>query len=426
MLKFLSSVLISIWAFGFYPKAFAYEWDLIVYMQADNDLAAYAVWDLLEMENSESLANPNLRVRVIADFPGEDGYRLYNMEYTNHAEALAGVEEPKFNLELVESRYTKIADESKNQLNVLESELSKVYESNNSKHTMLIIWGHGEGWSFDREAQFGGIALDDSPKSRIAIGDLAAMLGSLGRVYDRKLDILAFDACLMQTLEVAYEFLDITTYMIGSTQIQSFRGLPYTEVLDAIGESSPYEITQKIPELVKSISSEKLYNDYEFTISAYNLEEVFFQFIPSFGLALDSINNYLIKNPIEKIKIKLLLEKLPKFLGSSRDLGIVIGALESYFHELNEPEVLEYLRQAYAGLRRGVVSSFYGEKYQSDQAGHYIGYFKALGIWFPHDSKNYQSRIDSFSNTKFYQSKYASSWNEFVKKLYQKTLVFGF
>ena len=46
-----------------------------------------------------------------------------------------------------------------------------------------------------------------------------------------KVDVLAFDACLMQMAEVAYEVKDLADYVVGSEETEPGPGYPYDPFL---------------------------------------------------------------------------------------------------------------------------------------------------------------------------------------------------
>jgi hypothetical protein len=63
-------------AFAFTNNHSSKRWKVLVYMQADNDLAPYAMWDLAEMEKG-LVQSKNVRVFTELDLPGDEGsYRL--------------------------------------------------------------------------------------------------------------------------------------------------------------------------------------------------------------------------------------------------------------------------------------------------------------------------------------------------------------
>ncbi len=94
---------------------------------------------------------------------------------------------------------------------------------------MLVVWSHGSGWL--KGAGNKGISYDYETGSHINIPDLAKALKASGH-----LDVLAFDACLMQMAEVAYELKDSADFIAGSEEIEAVAGYPYDALLGAVSK----------------------------------------------------------------------------------------------------------------------------------------------------------------------------------------------
>jgi hypothetical protein len=92
-----------------------------------------------------------------------------------------------------------------------------------SDNYCLVIWDHGTGWQFRAEAvpQRKYIALDDTSYSAINVTDLPKALAGSG------LAVVAFDACLMQQIEVAYELKGCASYMVASAASEPSPGYNY-------------------------------------------------------------------------------------------------------------------------------------------------------------------------------------------------------
>lgn len=82
----------------------------------------------------------------------------------------------------------------------------------------LTIFDHGNGWQ--------GLCNDQHrdqpvpvPKSSIDMGELKNALATAESTVGFKLDVIAFDACLMQNTEVAYQIRDYAKVMVGSEEI---------------------------------------------------------------------------------------------------------------------------------------------------------------------------------------------------------------
>jgi hypothetical protein len=437
----LKLIIYSALALWIIQGAFAFSgtsWKVVIYMQADNDLQGYAFWDLMEMENSTSLIGDDVKVLVQLDTPRPDGHHRMEMQYSPRIMGETVEDFQDFYLEDLGAKVIEtlpeVAFESDNQAARLKDFLAWADEKYPSENTMLIIWGHGEGWTSQREAQFGGIALDFSQRSRISIKELAAILSEREFAKDKKLEILVSDACLMQTAEVTYEFKDKVEYVIGSTQIQNFQGLPYTEVLNLLGKDwgnhpdliESYEVARSIPDIFDEHMQINMPEKYgEMTISTVSLHEFHYQFLKSFNTTLKYIQLYLKKNPLEKLNLRLKLEKMPKFLGSSRDFGTLIGMMEEYFYNKDETTLVynikSMLRKTHKKLTRSLVNYHYGPNYLGHHNyGYFSGYFKSFGIWFPHHYDNYVRRVKDFKQSKIFHEKLFSEWPKFVDLLFNE------
>jgi hypothetical protein len=94
-----------------------------------------------------------------------------------------------------------------------------------AQHYALIMWDHGNGWmrTFDQKKKpiVRAISEDDETGDIIDVWQLGpALAGS-------NLDIISFDACLMQMLEVQDEVASVAHYMVCSEDNTPGPGYPY-------------------------------------------------------------------------------------------------------------------------------------------------------------------------------------------------------
>ena len=100
-----------------------------------------------------------------------------------------------------------------------------------ARRYMLIIWNHGSGWMDPRKSEK-GISFDDETGNYIRTPQIGLILKEAGKV-----DILAFDACLMQMAEVAYEVKDNAQVVVGSEETVPGLGYPYSMFLGAMAKN---------------------------------------------------------------------------------------------------------------------------------------------------------------------------------------------
>ncbi len=99
---------------------------------------------------------------------------------------------------------------------------------------LLILWDHGTGWMDPQQKKKDnnkGISFDDETGNYIRTKQIGDILKEGGAV-----DILAFDACLMQMTEVATEVKDKTKVIVGSEETVPGTGYPYNLWLAALAK----------------------------------------------------------------------------------------------------------------------------------------------------------------------------------------------
>lgn len=122
--------------------------------------------------------------------------------------------------------------------------LGKIVKEFPAKHYGLVLESHATGWT-PRRKTFGIDNNSNSPYSNrgteMEIPTLRGVLEQLPHM-----DFILFDACMMQSIEVAHELRHVTDYVIGSPSEIPGKGAPYDLIMpammrgDAIGIASKY------------------------------------------------------------------------------------------------------------------------------------------------------------------------------------------
>ena len=101
----------------------------------------------------------------------------------------------------------------------------------------IIFGSHGTNWMPGNE--IAARSFGDDAGYNINIPEMAETLETV--FSDRQLDFVLFDACMMATAEVCYEFKDVTDYLIGAVVETHVYGHPYDIVLPKLYEKDvPY------------------------------------------------------------------------------------------------------------------------------------------------------------------------------------------
>jgi Clostripain family len=254
------------------------SWTVMVYLAGDNNLEAYGERDLAEMKAVGSTD----AVAVVAQFDrmGDSVTRRYHLMPGRPLSADVAAELPE----------TNTGDPSA-LLDFIRWGLAEYP----AERTALILWNHGAGWKDDDvyararraglseselprglvrglgrrrvsralfatsvqailryPASVRAILFDDTSKDFLDNRELKAVLD---RVHldrrGRKLDLIGFDACLMNMIEVADQVQHACEWMVGSQEDEPGGGWPYGRILTALAadpDASPEALARIIVE----------------------------------------------------------------------------------------------------------------------------------------------------------------------------------
>lgn len=102
----------------------------------------------------------------------------------------------------------------------------------------LVFGSHGTSWMPGNTVE--GRSFGDDDGYNINIPEMSDVLEEV--FSGKQLDFILFDACMMATAEVCYEFKDVTDYLIGAVVETHVYGHPYDIVLPKLYEKNvPYD-----------------------------------------------------------------------------------------------------------------------------------------------------------------------------------------
>ena len=190
---------------------------ILVYMVGDNDLSG-ALWgDLDEMLSGSSAIPDSCNVLVYSD--GTDLPCIYRLTSARR----------------LEKWFSYPKEQNSCDSLVFLQVLKKMVHAFPSEHYALVMASHASGWiprSNVRRRTFG---IDNNANSgsnvraEMEIGMLRGVLETLPHF-----DYVFFDACFMQSVEVAYELKEVTDCVIGSPAEIPGPGAPYHKMMHAL------------------------------------------------------------------------------------------------------------------------------------------------------------------------------------------------
>jgi hypothetical protein len=236
------------------------KWTVLVYMNAANDL--YFASDLNVNQMEQVADNPEVRFVVQwkqskAQFPASsfDGVRRVLVKPDNTSAVVSDV---------VQSNLTNGSGQALDFGNAqtLADFIKWGKENYPAERYCLIVWNHGNGWKRSKENDLGrAVSYDDQYNTSIKTWETDAMMGG------EHVDILAWDASLMQMLEVAYEARNSATYVVGSEESPPAEGYPYHLVFDPFRDNPAAPTTELAKGFVDGMMNYTPYNSRKITQS---------------------------------------------------------------------------------------------------------------------------------------------------------------
>lgn len=110
--------------------------------------------------------------------------------------------------------------------------VSRCQEDYPARHYMLVLDGHAAG------VEEGFLLKDQNPPGSMSLEDLTRALRAIRDVLHVHLDVLGMDSCLMNMLEISYQFKELAEIMIGSQGLVPGRGWPFAKIVAALGDAS--------------------------------------------------------------------------------------------------------------------------------------------------------------------------------------------
>ena len=216
------------------------SWTVMVYVAGDNDLAFAAVDDINEMEGV--VLPENVNVVTLTDLSGDydtsagwtdtrqgaitpdpNGYNTYGLvggSWAGPADALT-------------SDLVSVGEKNMGDPTTLTNFIDWSTTNHAADNYALVIWDHGGGLE--------GIAWDYTDgHDNLTISEIKAGIeNSAAFSSSNSLDLIGFDACLMQTYEVGLEMAPIADVMVASQETEPGDGWDYQAFLQSLADN-PY------------------------------------------------------------------------------------------------------------------------------------------------------------------------------------------
>ncbi|MGH2689633.1 MAG: clostripain-related cysteine peptidase, partial [Actinomycetota bacterium] len=207
------------------PLAAPVHWTALIYMVADNDLEPFGIEDLNEMEAAPDYAEVNVVVQV-------DRSSRYDTTNGDWSTTRRMEVRPDSDTATVGSLFlADLGEQNMGDPQTLADFLVWGVDTYPADHYLVVIWDHGYGWS-------GGIGNDLGNGDHLSVTELGSALSVGADHLGRPFDILAFDACLMQQVDVLVEVAWVADFFVGAQNLEPATGWPYEEMVAALGANA--------------------------------------------------------------------------------------------------------------------------------------------------------------------------------------------
>lgn len=185
------------------------DWTIFIHMNGNNSLCSFAQKNLKSLESIDVSAVANVVVAYSCNV-ANTAKVIYIQGKKETVLASGTIDFGDYNTVI---KYSKMA-----------------FDKYPAKYRMLVIWNHGNGvedsWNKDKLNRW--VSLDELTNHVITTEELGLITGTLSQYHS--LDIVGFDACMMQMAEISYEMKDNISYSLASEETEPGEGWDYASI----------------------------------------------------------------------------------------------------------------------------------------------------------------------------------------------------
>ena len=215
------------------------QWTVLVYLDADNNLEPAAIVNFNQMEMVGSTKN----VHVIVQMDRKTGDDINNDSWTDTRRYLITYDSDPLKMHSLRLDSPALGELDMGSPETLHSFVQWGMQNFPAEHYLLVIWDHGTGWMFRSSSsmpQYKYVAMDNTSGTSLNVTQIPTALSGLHP------DVIAFDACYMQEIEVAYQLSGSTDYLVGSSAAVPSNGYNYARLLSHVANDCTPEQLSRI------------------------------------------------------------------------------------------------------------------------------------------------------------------------------------
>ncbi len=359
---------------------FSTEWTGLIYMVADNNLAPWADSDLVEIDHVN--LNNDVKILIQLDKPNSGCGR-----YIAGAGGISLIS----NLGIIDMCDWRVLNEF----------LVWGIMNYPARKYFVVLWDHGTGWTLQPRRTFGSDWSSGNQMS-IAGGDLKQAFNYMNSATGEKINLLIFDACLMQQIEIAAEVADYVRIFAGFQTLCPAPGLNYRRFIGELN-GRPSMSEGELASIMVETTIEEYKDILPVSVGAFDLDYLS-GFMDKLNSVVDIVTSE-IPPPSAMVNLRSSVQTIPSTSNEPSvnddfvDLGDLITSMQKILPHAEIDDLADQYQQA-------VVSHGYWGNVYAKTSG--------MTVWYP----LYYYRFKSLMN--YYQKLDWSSclWTRFLNWWY--------
>ncbi len=228
-----------------------YRWTIMVYLDADNNLESAGISDFNEME----MAGSTDEVAIIVLMDRHPGYDTSNDNWTGARIYLVlHDEDPN---EIHSEMLLDLGEVNMGDPETAVSFIEYTVTNFPAEHYAIIFWDHGDAWRRQGlKPPLRGVCWDDTDGYDYITETELVWLFSQADSMGIRFDIIGFDVCLLQMIEVEYDLFEFADIMVASEEFEPVDGWAYDKFLIPLITNPDLTPAELAGEIVKG------YGDY--------------------------------------------------------------------------------------------------------------------------------------------------------------------
>lgn len=221
-------------------------WSLLCYVQADNDLAPFANYNIHDMEIAFSKYKNPTHVNMLVQWDQPQNKKTWRYRITPTGK----IEDESLSAEM-----------GINPVQEIVASMAWVKRKYPAQYYGLFLWNHGSGVEDYRIKQLKlptktinrlgnnwlrppgipmelrGILYDESQNTCLTNAGLSSALSQVKKLLGKNIDLVGMDACLMAMVEIVYQMKGYADILVASEETEPGTGWPYAEILNPLLEA---------------------------------------------------------------------------------------------------------------------------------------------------------------------------------------------